>query len=517
MSDEIQFMDEDEEVLNNTSSKDNWKILIVDDEKEIHMVTTHVLKDFYFKERGIDFLHAYSAAEAREVLGSNPDTALIFLDVVMETDDAGLKLIEWIRGFLGNKFVRIVLRTGQPGLAPEKDVIVNYDIDDYRAKTELTAVRLFTTTVASLRSYNIMMDQEENRIALEAVVKTSWSINSSRTADMFLDGLMPQISSFMSLGENSFFSEVKKVNGGYELPVLLSRGRFQNQVGTIEKDLTQHEKEIIDIALNEGHHVFEDQIVVGVVLHSDKKHSRLLFIESHDKIKSLDISVLKIFLTSLDSAYENMKLSNEVEEAHISQIKMQRSLLDRLNNVISLRSKETAGHVRRVAECSTLLAKQFGCDEEYLELLKTASPMHDIGKIGVPDSILLKPGLLTDEERAIINTHALLGRDMFEGDDSSLIGMTRDIAGSHHERWDGKGYPDGLKECEIPLSGRITAICDVFDALSSVRPYKAAIPLDKVIVILKNGRGSHFDPDLLDLFMENIDDMMTIFKKYEES
>jgi len=224
---------------------------------------------------------------------------------------------------------------------------------------------------------------------------------------------------------------------------------------------------------------------------------------------------LKIFLSSLDSAYDNIKLSYEVEIAHIDQINMQKSLLDRLNNVISIRSKETAGHVRRVAECSVLLAKYYGCSKDYIEIFKTASPMHDIGKIGVPDSILLKPGKLTLQERAIINTHAQLGRDMFEGDESALIKMIRDVAGTHHERWDGKGYPDGLKGEDIPLAGRITSICDVFDALLSERPYKEALPLDYVVDILKKGRGSHFDPNLLDLFMDHLDEMSGIFNTYK--
>ncbi len=516
MSDEVLFMDEDDKDIGNSHiKKDNWKVLIVDDEKEIHMVTTHVLKDFIFKERSIDFYHAYSAEEAKDVIKENPDTALIFLDVVMETDDAGLRLVEWIRSTMNNRFVRIVLRTGQPGLAPEKQVIVNYDIDDYRSKTELTAVRLFTTTVASLRAYTIMMDQEENRIALEALVKTSWTINAIRNAEMFLEGVMPQISSFMSLGENSFFTKVKKVNGENVLPGIMGSGRFHGISGDIAKVLSPHEHEIIDKALEDGHHVFEDQVVVGVVLHSDKDNCRLLYIESHERIKSLDISVLKIFLSSLDSAYENMLLSSEVEEAHVSQINMQKSLLDRLNTVIALRSKETAGHVRRVAECSVLLAKSFGCDDDFLELMQTASPMHDIGKVGVPDSILLKPGKLTDEERAIINTHAAVGRDMFAGDDSPLIKMSREIAGTHHEKWDGSGYPDGISGEDIPLSGRITAICDVFDALSSARPYKEALPLERVKVILEDGKGSHFDPILLDLFLEQLEVMSDIFSKYE--
>lgn len=516
MDDEILFLDEESENTEDLVTNNNWKILIVDDEKEIHMVTTHVLKDFHFKDRGLDFLHAYSAAEAKQVLKEHPDVALIFLDVVMETDDAGLKLIEWIRDFLQNRFTRIVLRTGQPGLAPEKDVIINYDIDDYRSKTELTAVRLFTTTVASLRAFKIMTDQEDNRKALEAVVKTFWSINSSRTAERFLEGIMPQINAFMALGENSFLAKVSNEDDHFSLEVLLANGRFQGFTGDITPELTAHEQIIVEKALTEGHHVFEDQVVVGVVLHSDKENRRLIFIESHEKIKSLDISVLRIYLSSLDSAYENMKLSSEVEQAHIDQINMQRSLLDRLNNVISIRSKETAGHVRRVAESSVYLGRLIGLDDEFLELLKTASPMHDVGKIGVPDSILLKPGILTPDEREIIKTHAILGREMFEDDESPLIKMVRNVAGCHHEKWDGTGYPDGLKGNDIPIAGRITAICDVFDALTTERPYKGAIPTDDALKIMREGHGTHFDPELMDLFLEHVDEFIEIYNMYDD-
>ncbi len=514
MSDDILFVDESGETVVNKLKNENWKILIVDDEREIHLVTKHVLKDFNFMDRGIDFYHAYSAEEAKQVLQENSGIALIFLDVVMETDDAGLKLIEWVRSFLENRFIRIVLRTGQPGLAPEKEVILNYDIDDYRAKTELTAVRLFTTTVASLRAYRIMMDQEENRKALEALVKTSWSISSTRTAEAFLNGIMPQISSFMSLGEHSFFSKIDKIDGKYVLNSILSTGRFSNyhEVGGW---LTIHEHEIVDIALNEGHHVFEDKIVVGVLLNNDPVNRRLIFIESNDKIKNLDISVLKIFLSSLDSAYENMKLSSEIEDAHVSKITMQKTLLDRLNNAISIRSKETAGHMQRVSDSSTLLAKYYGCTNDYIELLRTASPMHDIGKIGIPDSILLKEGPLTKEEREIINTHTTLGQDMFLGDESPLIVMIREITGGHHEKWDGTGYPNRLSGDSIPLSGRITAICDVFDALLSERPYKKSFNFDKTMEIMLSGKGTHFDPDLLDLFLVHIDEMREISQSYQ--
>ena len=141
--------------------KGPWLILIIDDEEDIHTVTKMVLRDFSFMDRGADFLSAYSAAEAEQALRDKPDIALTLLDVVMETDDAGLRLVEKIREEMGNKRLRIILRTGQPGQAPERDVIIRYDINDYKTKTELTAQKLFSSVVSGLRSYRDLVTIEE--------------------------------------------------------------------------------------------------------------------------------------------------------------------------------------------------------------------------------------------------------------------------------------------------------------------------------------------------------------------
>lgn len=140
-----------------------YKVLIVDDEQDIHLLTTAILRDFALDGRSLELLHAYSAREAKMLLLDNPDTALVLLDVVMEEEDSGLRLAQWIRGELANPFVRIVLRTGQPGQAPEEQVIVDYDINDYKEKTELTAKKLFTLLVSTLRAYRDLIELERNR------------------------------------------------------------------------------------------------------------------------------------------------------------------------------------------------------------------------------------------------------------------------------------------------------------------------------------------------------------------
>jgi len=147
----------------NKTPKNTWKVLIVDDEPEVHTITKVALSEFEFDDKELNLLSAYSGAEARELINVHPDIALIFLDVVMETDDAGLLLVKYLREELENKFVRIILRTGQPGQAPERQVIVNYDINDYKAKTEIDSTKLFTTTLSGLRAYRDIMEVEESR------------------------------------------------------------------------------------------------------------------------------------------------------------------------------------------------------------------------------------------------------------------------------------------------------------------------------------------------------------------
>ena len=156
-------------------------------------------------------------------------------------------------------------------------------------------------------------------------------------------------------------------------------------------------------------------------------------------------------------------------------------------------------------------------DDEQVELIQSASPMHDIGKIGIPDSILLKPGPLTDEERKIVEKHTIIGGEILANPTNDLMITARDIAMYHHERWDGGGYPHHLKKEEIPLSARIVALADVFDALATERCYKKAYPMDKVIPIIQQEVGKHFDPNVAKAFFSILDDVVETYNAYSKS
>ena len=186
----ISFADEKETAV--LPKQAEWKLLIVDDEKDVHKVTKLVLSGFEFAGRKLSLFSAYSAAEAMDFMNINPDTAVALIDVVMEEEDSGLNLVQFIRENLGNHSVRIILRTGQPGQAPEHEVVLNYDINDYKAKTELTSEKLFTTVISAIRSYRDIMTIEKSKIGLEKIVAATADIFEIQSLKSFLNGILLQ-------------------------------------------------------------------------------------------------------------------------------------------------------------------------------------------------------------------------------------------------------------------------------------------------------------------------------------
>jgi putative two-component system response regulator len=200
-------------------------------------------------------------------------------------------------------------------------------------------------------------------------------------------------------------------------------------------------------------------------------------------------------------------LNDEIE-------KTQSEIIYAMGEIGESRSKETGNHVKRVALYSELLALKYGLNKKEAEILKMASPMHDIGKVGIPDNILNKPGKHTKEEFEIMKTHAYMGYTMLNKSDKPIIRAASIVALEHHEKYDGSGYPKALQGEDIHIYGRITAIADVFDALGSSRVYKKAWDLEDILELFREERAKHFDPKLIDLFFENLDEFLKIRDSY---
>jgi putative two-component system response regulator len=199
----------------------------------------------------------------------------------------------------------------------------------------------------------------------------------------------------------------------------------------------------------------------------------------------------------------------ETHQAHLDTI-------HRLGMAAECRDGQTAAHLERVSHYCAILARRLGLPEREVAILRHASLLHDVGKIGTPDAILRKPGPLTAAERELMQQHTLIGANLLSDSASELLRAGETIVLTHHEKWDGSGYPNGLKGDEIPLYGRICAVADVFDALTSRRSYKEPFSNEQAYEILRSGRGSHFDPRIVDLFFAHLDAIVTIQQQYRD-
>ena len=205
-----------------------------------------------------------------------------------------------------------------------------------------------------------------------------------------------------------------------------------------------------------------------------------------------------------------VELNNEIEDTL-------RETIFTMGVIEEQRSKETKNHTKRVTEYSRLLATKLELPVRDIELIASASPLHDIGKLGIPDEILLKPDKLTEKEFEVMRNHAAIGCSMLAHSERDMLKAAAVIAHQHHEKWDGTGYPWGLQGEDIHIYGRIVGLADVFDALLSERHYKAAWPLDEVVAWVEKERGRHFDPSLVDILMENMDEFVAIGERYRSN
>lgn len=220
--------------------------------------------------------------------------------------------------------------------------------------------------------------------------------------------------------------------------------------------------------------------------------------------------------TQLELYKYRQKLEELVNEKTKQLKETQNQIIATLGTAAEFKDNETGLHVVRMAHFSKILAEEAKLDEKTIDLLYKAAPMHDVGKIGIPDAVLLKPGKLVGEEWVIMQSHASLGIEILGDNDSELLKMAKIIAITHHEKWNGTGYPNKLRGDEIPIAGRIAAIADVFDALTSVRPYKKAWSVERAMNLIKEESGAHFDPALVSLFLAKEDEIVEVMLAYQE-
>ena len=302
------------------------------------------------------------------------------------------------------------------------------------------------------------------------------------------------------------------------ITLLLIISRY-NYEGTIDKHVTI---EILYIGLLMIISAIVLAIVFGKVLKEDTKtiieninkiengkYENTIIINRPDELGEISFAMKNMATTIKDGIHQIESLSDEI-------INTQKEIIYTMGEIAETRSKETGNHVKRVAEYSKLLALKLGISGDDAEMLKLASPMHDIGKVGIPDNILNKPGKLTPEEFEIMKTHAQLGFDMLKHSSKAILQTAAIVSNEHHEKYNGKGYPRGLKGEDIHIFARITAVADVFDALGSHRVYKKAWEDEKIFELFNSEKGEHFDPKVIDAFFENIEEIKQIREQFKD-
>jgi response regulator RpfG family c-di-GMP phosphodiesterase len=493
-----------------------WIALIVDDDPGIHAITRTVLRDLTYENRTLEFLSAYSRKEAESILENNGNIALVLLDVVMEEDDSGLRLVRYIREELNNNLTRIILRTGQPGKAPSQRVIIDYDINDYEEKTDLTAQKLYTTVIASLRNYRDLESLDttrasllRHRTGLSRISGASGSLFGATTPEELVMGVYRQLRLLIAGNDRTSLSSFAALQDNSEFKVIAADGRYTGSEDTDPRELIGEaalaalrslKRENRNLLIQEGAvHLYEDA----------RKFRFLLHVSDVTRLELQERQLLDLFASNVSIAFENLRLNREI-------IGTQEELITRLSEVVETRSHATAQHVRRVGEFCELIAEKVGMNEDSIHELKLASAMHDIGKIGIPDEILLKPDILTEKEFSIVKTHTEIGNSILKGSSRPLLQSAALICLQHHEKFDGTGYPNGLKAGEIHINARIVSICDVFDAITHGRSHRKPWGTDKAADYLNAEIGKAFDPALVDILIENLDAAIEINHSYPD-
>ena len=298
------------------STARKWKIAVIDDDHAVHEGTRFALSDYNLNGQGLEILSAYSAAEGQTLMRAHPDIAAVLLDVIMETDAAGLDLVEFIRNELHNETVRIILRTGQPGQAPERRVIVDYDINDYKAKTELTADKLFTSLTAALRSYQQLERMVQTRRGLEIIIDAASTLYDFRSMQRLAEGVLTQIASLLNVDCAGILVLRDSGGTGDDFAVLAGSGCYSRFMGSpgpqgLDPDLRQ----MVEDAFRRRQHDFADQRTV-LYVRTGSGREVVVLLQAEHQLSQTDRSLVEIFGSRLSIAFDNVILYQQLHEAN---------------------------------------------------------------------------------------------------------------------------------------------------------------------------------------------------------
>ncbi|MGX9429019.1 MULTISPECIES: ATP-binding response regulator [Bradyrhizobium] len=313
--DDVLHLIDDTGVAPEDSSARKWKVAVIDDDAAVHEGTRFALSDYSLNGATLEILSAYSAAEGRKLMREHPDIAAVLLDVIMETDVAGLELVEYIRNEIKNETVRIILRTGQPGQAPERRVIVQYDINDYKAKTELTADKLFTSLTAALRSYQQLERMVQTRRGLEIIIDAASTLYDFKSMQRLAEGVLTQLASLLNV-ECAGILVLRDDGAGSELSVLAGSGCYSRFIGTTSsKSLDPDLRDMVEAAFQRRKNEFADHRSV-LYLRTGSGREVVVLLQAERQLSDTDRALVEIFSSRLSIAFDNVILYQQLHEAN---------------------------------------------------------------------------------------------------------------------------------------------------------------------------------------------------------
>jgi len=507
------FQDEPASEKNADKNKNNkvWRILVIDDDDSVHQVTKLVLSDAMIENRPLEIVSVYSSAEAKEVLSNDENFCMAFVDVVMETDHAGLELVEWIRQELKNQAIRLVLRTGQAGTAPEAKVIKEFDINDYKEKTDFTAGKMITTVYASIRAYRDIMTIQRSLDAFKLLMGATRDLLKINHIRSFGSAALHHLMTLMDVDSSALYISRSQVDYNSDVSnlILACTGKYICESDNLDdSSIDEKVKVAIRKAFERRTHSMGEDNFVGYY-ETASNASSVLYVEFEDDSEHFKSNMAELYATNVALILESLAKQHEIERT-------QKELLYIVGEAVEARCRETGSHVRRVAWICELLSKKLNLDERFIEAIRLAAPLHDLGKIAIPENILHKPDKLSEDEWLVMKTHAEIGCGLLEKSTVSISKLGARLAHFHHENWDGTGYPNGLAAEDIPVEARIMAIADVFDALGSDRSYKEAWPNEKIKDYLIEQKGRKFEPRLVDIMLEDFEEFAAIRELYPD-